>query len=274
VAVTLTTGTVDLVTPVIKVGSKSVITMAGSSTSMGSESAAEVHNDPRTDEHDVMVKKGSATVSRDGQEERLAENERVAFKQDQPGMNKTREIGAPTLVDPPNMQSEFVANDSQEVVFTWSETPNVKGYRIRISQNPYFSSVMLDAKVPEAQVKLKGFAEGAYYWVVQAIGPNGKESVESERNKFQIVFKKGDETPGVTLEIDSLVQLGRVIEVRGRTDPGAHVMVNGQSVPLVGADGSFSHFTGKLDLGENVITITAQNAKGGVKTIPRKVVIQ
>ncbi|MBZ5521998.1 MAG: FecR domain-containing protein [Acidobacteriia bacterium] len=273
VSVQLTTGTVDLQTPFFKPGSTSQVTVAGATATMGSDTSAEVHNDPRTDEHDIMVKKGQGTVTRDGQEERLTDNERVIFKVDQPGMVKSKEIGPPILVDPPNMQPVFMPGEGQEVTFTWSEVPNVKGYHIRVSKNPYFSSIVLDERVSAAQLKLKGFGEGSYYWVVQSIAPNGKESVESERNRFQIVYKTGDDQPGLTLQIDSLNQYGRVIEVRGHTDPGAHVFVNGQSVPLVGADGSFSHFTGKLEPGERVITVTAQNAKGGVNTQTRKVFI-
>jgi hypothetical protein len=51
-------------------------------------------------------------------------------------------------------------------------------------------------------------------------------------------------------------------------------MVNGFEVPSVKSDGSFSFFTPALPAGENVITITAQNSKGGVKTLQKKVVIQ
>ena len=39
-------------------------------------------------------------------------------------------------------------------------------------------------------------------------------------------------------------------------------------------DGSFFFFTPPLPNGENVITVTAQNAKGGVKTMQKKLVIQ
>jgi len=273
VSVTLTTGTVDLVTPVRKSGSKSVVTLSGASLTVGSETSAVAHNDPRTDEHDVTIRKGTGVINRDGQDEKIAENERVTFKQDQPGVTKTREIGPPTLVDPPNMQSVFVASEAQDVVFSWSEVPNVKGYHIRVSRNPYFSSLIVTSVVTDTKVTMKGFVEGAYYWSVQSIGSNSRESVESERNKFQIIYKKGDETSDLMLDVDALTQFGRVIQVRGHTEPGAHVMVNGQSA-VVNPDGTFSHFTGKLDPGEEVITVTAQNNKGRVSTKTKKVVIQ
>ena len=129
VAVQLTTGVVDLQTQVIKPGSKSQVTVAGAVAVIGSETSAVVHNDPRTDEHDILVRKGTTTVSRDGQEEKLTDYEKVVFKQDQPGLIKSKEIAPPTLVDPPNMQPVFTIGESQEVFFSWSEIPSVKGYR-------------------------------------------------------------------------------------------------------------------------------------------------
>jgi hypothetical protein len=74
--------------------------------------------------------------------------------------------------------------------------------------------------------------------------------------------------------LDPLIQHGHVIELTGKTEVEARVMVNGQEVPVIGTDGSFHYFTPPLPPGESVITITAQNKKGGVKTQQKKVVIQ
>jgi hypothetical protein len=51
-------------------------------------------------------------------------------------------------------------------------------------------------------------------------------------------------------------------------------MVNGQQVPLVGGDGTFQFFTPPLPNGANMITITAQNSKGGVRTEQKRIVIE
>ena len=97
----------------------------------------------------------------------------------------------------------------------------------------------------------------------------GKGSSESETSKFTLA-PKGSGT--LALELD-YVQLGHVIEVKGRTEPNARVMVNGQEA-VVGSDGAFHHFTNPLPTGENTITVTAQNARGGVNTATKQVVIQ
>ena len=78
----------------------------------------------------------------------------------------------------------------------------------------------------------------------------------------------------MALELEPFIQHGHVIEVKGKTQQGARVMVNGEQVPIIGDDGSFNYFTPPLPAGESMITITAQNERGGVNTQTKRVVIQ
>jgi hypothetical protein len=107
---------------------------------------------------------------------------------------------------------------------------------------------------------------------VQSVDVNGRESIESERNRFTVIPRNTDD--GLKLTLDPFVQHGRIIEVKGKTDSSARVMVNGAEVPYMNPDGSFRYLTPPLPNGENMITVTAQNAKGGVNTQSKKVVIQ
>ncbi|MGE0407262.1 MAG: FecR domain-containing protein, partial [Candidatus Korobacteraceae bacterium] len=260
VAVQLTTGTVDLATPMFAPGSRSQVIVAGATASFAADSTAMVRNDPKADRHEIMVKRGSGEVTRKGETVRLGDYERVSFKEDSTRMAKTREIAPPTLIAPANMMPIFKAGPIP-VEFSWSPIPSSQGYRLRIARNPYFTSTVYDRKVTSTQAKVPSLGEGAYYWAVQSVDPAGKESVESERNRFTIIAK-GPENVEIALELSPFVQHGRVIEVRGKTEPKARVMVNGQQVPLLRPDGSFEFFTPPLSDGENVITITAQNSKG------------
>jgi len=274
VAVELTTGTVDLSTGQYSQGSKSQVILAGATASLSPESKAMVRNDPRTDQHDFMVTKGSGEVARGNDIIRLGEYEAAHFKQDTPGFSKTKELAPPTLIAPANMLPIFVApNGGSPMDFTWTPITNAQTYRLRISRNPYFSSTVFDKKVPVPQMKVPSLPEGAYYWAVQSVDERGKESVESEKNRFTVI-SKGTEAVAIQLDLDPFVQHGHTIEVRGKTEPSARVMVNGFEVPNINSDGSFSFFTPQLPTGENIITITAQNSKGGVKTLQKKVVIQ
>ncbi|MBV8051150.1 MAG: FecR domain-containing protein [Acidobacteriaceae bacterium] len=272
VAVAVSTGTVDLATATYAQGSKSQVIVAGARASLAPDSAAMVHNDPNTDQHEILVKKGSGDITRNGETVRLADWEKVNFHSESAHMEKSKEIGPPTPISPANMAPIFASSDPK-VEFSWTKVGNAKGYRLRISKDPYFSSTLVDRAVKTADVLVSGLEQGAYYWMVQSVDGSGKESVESEKNRFTII-PKGKENEALSLELDPFIQHGHVLELTGKTEMGARVMVNGAEVPLVGNDGSFHYFTPPLGTGENVITITAQNAKGGVNTLQKKVVIQ
>ena len=273
VSVAVSTGTVDLSTATYVQGSRSQVTVAGATASLAPDSAAMVRNDPKDDQHEILVKKGTGDITRNGETVRLADWEKVSFQAEAPHMDKLKEIGPPTPISPANMMPMFVSSDPKPIEFSWTAMANAKGYRLRISRNPYFSSTIVDRKVNTADVLVSGLEQGAYYWVVQSQDAVGKESVESEKNRFTIISKRND-TAAINLDLDPLIQHGHVIELTGKTEVGARVMVNGREVPVVGVDGSFHYFTPPLATGESTITITAQNAKGGVNTLQKKVVIQ
>ena len=274
VAVAVSTGTVDLSTATYSQGSKSQVIVAGATASLAPQSAAQVHNDPKGDQHEILLKKGTSEVTRNGETVRLADWEKVSFQGAQTHMEKAKEIGPPVPISPANMAPLFASGEStKDVEFAWTPMANAVGYRLRISRNPYFSSTLVDKKINTADVTVTSLGEGAYYWLVQSYDVAGKESVESEKNRFTII-SKGKQTEAINLELDPFVQHGHVIEVTGKTENGARVMVNGREVPMITTDGTFHYFTPPMPTGESVITVTAQTAQGGVNTQQKKIIIQ
>ena len=274
VAVAVSTGTVDLSTATYSQGSKSQVIVAGATASLSPESTAQVHNDPKANQHEILMKKGSGEVTRNGETVKLANWEKVSFQGQQTRLEKAKEIGPPTPIAPANMAPLFSSGEaSKDVAFSWTPMANAVGYRLRISRNPYFSSTLVDKRVNTAAVTVTSLGEGPYYWMVQSYDAAGKESVESEKNRFTII-SKGKQTEAIELELDPFIQHGHVIEVTGKTQNGARVMVNGSEVPMVNADGGFHYFTPPLPQGEAVITVTAQTAQGGVNTQQQKIIIQ
>jgi len=273
VAVAVSTGTVDLSTATYSQGSRSQVIVAGATASLSPESAAQVHNDPKAEQHEILMKKGTGEVTRNGETVQLANWEKVTFRGQDSRLEKAKETGPPTPIAPANMAPLFSGDATKDVEFTWTAMANATGYRLRISRNPYFSSTLVDKKVNTAAVTVSGLGEGAYYWMVQSYDVGGKESVESEKNRFTIIAK-GKQNEAIDLELDPFVQHGHVIEVTGKTQTGARVMVNGSEVPMIATDGSFHYFTPPLPAGEAVITVTAQTAQGGVNTQQKKIIIQ
>ena len=79
VSVAVSTGTVDLTTATYVQGSKSQVIVAGATASLAPDSAAMVHNDPKGDQHEILLKKGSGEISRNGEVVHLADWEKVGF---------------------------------------------------------------------------------------------------------------------------------------------------------------------------------------------------
>jgi hypothetical protein len=273
VTVAVSSGTVDLATGTYVQGSRSQVTVAGATASLAPESAAVVSNNPKSDEHEILVKKGAGEISRNGEVVSLADWEKVSFHAESQRMDKEKEIGPPTPISPANMMTVVNGGESTPVEFSWTPMKNAVGYHLKISRNPYFTSNVVDRRVDAADVMVSGLNDGAYYWMVQSYDPEGKQSVESEKNRFSLVPRIKN-AEALKLDLDPFVQHGHVIELVGKTETGARVMVNGREVPLVGQDGSFRYFTPPLPTGENFITITAQNSQGGVNTQQKRIVIQ
>jgi len=72
----------------------------------------------------------------------------------------------------------------------------------------------------------------------------GKESVESEKNRFTIIVKGKKKSNWRSTSI--LYSARSCDRGYGQDRSGARVMVNGKEVPIVGDDGTFHYFTPPL----------------------------
>src|SRR3954468_8842342 len=216
VAVNVTTGTVDLTTGTLSQGSKQEVLMAGSRTEVKSDTSLQASNDPRGQKQEVVVKTGAADfVTQQGEKVPLSPYERLAVNSDTGQIVKTKELAPPILITPANLAPFFYSAASKIVEFSWSPVDNAHSYHVRVSKNPYFTSNVFDSKkVQDEVVRVTGLPEGAYYWVVQSVDEHGKESVESEKNKFTIVPRGTD--ANLALELNPMVQHGHVIEIPGK----------------------------------------------------------
>ncbi|MGC1962803.1 MAG: hypothetical protein WA676_08715, partial [Candidatus Sulfotelmatobacter sp.] len=121
VAVAVSTGTVDLSTATYSQGSKSQVIVDGATASLAPESTAQVHNDPKGDQHEILMKKGTGEVTRNGETVELANWEKVSFQASEPHMEKAKDAGPPTPISPANMAPIFTAgNETKDVEFSWT----------------------------------------------------------------------------------------------------------------------------------------------------------
>ena len=276
VAVQVTSGTVDLATGKFEVpGSTSQVAFADAMANLGEESRAVVQNDPKRNIHQMTMDRGDARVTRGSTTVQLGQYEKVTFSAKQPGLVREKVIAPPGLISPANMALNVVRTPrATQIEFKWSAVEGAKGYILEISPSGMFSNLVVNRKVEGTSTEVSGLDEGVYYWLVMSVDGSGNESQPSMPNRFDLV-QQISENHQAFLEITSITQHGRVVEVVGRTEPGSTVIINNQQVFNIAADGTFRHFTSPLPRkGSNQITITAQDRKGNTKTIRKTVVIE
>ena len=138
VAVAVSTGTVDLSTATYSQGSKSQVIVAGATASLAPESAAQVRNDPKADQHEILMTKGTGEVTKGNETVKLANWEKVSFQGEHAHLEKAREIGPPTPIAPANMAPLFSNGaPTKDVEFSW--TPMTSGCRANSGSRPISS---------------------------------------------------------------------------------------------------------------------------------------
>src|SRR5208282_5265331 len=118
---------------------------------------------------------------------------------------------------------------------------------------------------------ITGLDGGDYFWNVSATNAKKETSEFSETFRFTLVAQ--GKTQEMALEITGTQIHGRVVEIIGRTEPGAALIINGQPVPIIAADGTFRHFTEPLEPGQHTIVIIGENRRGGTNRVPVTIVV-
>ncbi len=272
VAVQVTSGVVDLSTP--PVTGESRVLIADAEASIRNRSRAVVSNNPDTNQHQILVSRGGAEVRRGSERVELGEYEQASFGGAGSRLEKRDVVAPPALLTPANMAPVAVREgQTAEVEFTWSAVATADSYRLKISPSPIFATLAVDRTLRSTSVRLPSLREGDYYWTVTSVDSNRRESQESEPSQFSVIRQANEGE--ILLLVDRYVQHGKVIEIIGRTEPGATVLVNNEPVFNVAPNGSFKHFTQPLpNTGPNRITITAQNSAGKLATLRQTITIQ
>ena len=107
VAVAVSTGTVDLSTATYSQGSKSQVIVDGATASLAPESAAQVHNDPKADQHEILMKKGTGEGHAQWRNRAVGQLGKSKLPGGRDAHGKSEGIGPPTPISPANMAPHF-----------------------------------------------------------------------------------------------------------------------------------------------------------------------
>jgi hypothetical protein len=187
-------------------------------------------------------------------------------------IQKSNVLAPPDLIAPINL-APIIAEDPKisPIRFEWKPVQDAVSYTLRVSTTSMFTKTVKEASVHGTAVEITGLDSGDYFWNVTATDGKKQTSEVGEIFKFTLVAQ--GKSQSMLLEIDATQLHGRVAEIVGRTEPGAALIVNGQSVPNVSPDGTFRHFTEPLEPGQHTISIIGSNRRGGTAMKQQSIVV-
>jgi hypothetical protein len=263
VGVHITSGQVDLQTATWQnPGSKAEVSFENAVASLRENSRAAVRSDPDTKEQQITVDAGSADLKRGDEHVDIGQYERATFPAGSGTITKSQVLAPPQLVEPLNLQPIIVADPKHDPIhFSWKAAATAKIYDFQTSTTTAFSHIVIERKTAATSVDVSGLDPGDYFWRVRAIDDKNNVSDESESYKFTLVAQGKEQE--MLLEVDDTELQGSVVEVIGRTEPGAALIINGAAVADIKSDGHFRYFTDPMTRGSHTIVITGQNRRGG-----------
>jgi hypothetical protein len=272
VSVHISSGQVDLATGTWEVpGSTAEVSFENAVATLRANSRAAVSSDPKTNEQQITVASGSADFSRGNEHVDIGQSERLSFPTGGP-VTKSDVLAPPELTEPINLSPLIVADAKRDPIhFSWKPVTTAVQYEFQASMTTSFDHVIMDKKVLGTSADISGFDPGDYFWRVRAIDAKNNLSDPSDPFKFTLVTQ-GKEVE-MFLVVDSTQLQGNLVEISGRTEPGAALIINGEQVADISSDGHFRYFTPPMTRGSHKIVITGQNRRGGTKIIPVEVVI-
>jgi hypothetical protein len=258
----ISTGSVDLATPNwSSPDSKAAVNVEDASAQLRQNSRASVKNDPQSNNHEIVVSTGSAEVQRGDQKIELTQWEKASFPTGGT-IQRSNVLAPPSLVEPLNLAP--IINEKPKISpvhFVWKPVEDAVSYTVRLSATTSFRTIVKQAKSSGTSADIIGLDPGEYFWNVTA--QNAKKETSEVSETFQFTLVAQGKSQDMMLEIEGTQLHGRVAEIVGRTEPGAALIVNGQSVPNIAPDGSFRHFTEPLEPGQHTISIIGSNRRGG-----------
>jgi hypothetical protein len=179
----------------------------------------------------------------------------------------------PQLTAPPN-RADIAYEDlpGSVTLLVWNAVPGAASYRVMVDYGPTFARPLFDRRVDQraTQLDVRGLEASSYYWKVAALDARGSEGSFSETWLFTLARAPAKPASPPPLAFDGAELKGNILHVRGRTEPGANLTLNGERLE-VQADGSFNEFlTFEGGPGATVV-LRATTRKGGTVEERRRV---
>ena len=207
----------------------------------------------------LSLHKGDAQLMVGGKRVNLHENYGVTIDADGQAGEAVELPPAPTPRLPTQGSAAYYRDVPPRLRFSWKPTEPTNNYRLTVARDPQFRQVVVDEEVSGTTFAHGNLKRGQYFWRVQALA--GKtEGVPSEPRALTVVQ---DRTPPA-LYVQKLPKVVHqsAVTLRGKTEPGAKIYVEGTPVKVDG-EGTFQHRV-YVKPGASLIVIEAVDSAGNV----------
>lgn len=271
-AVQMRVGSVEVATT----NDTSAVRTPGTQIIIESDSTAQVGVD-QTQATQVVATRGATSVApeKGGAPVRVATGEKVSSSP-QGVISPVKKLApAPTLLSPADGQV-YQLLPNLTVEFLWGEQAGSTGYVLQVSRSRLFATQEINSRRTGVGASAKVTSEGAFYWRVASIGPDGDIGPFSPFRRFRVSGggkSSADRTPPVlTMKVPFHVG-GQFFTFAGTTEPGATVFINDEEVD-VESSGNFQKLVGFDKVGRNTVVIKAIDPAGNQTVQSQTVMVE
>ncbi|NNG47183.1 MAG: hypothetical protein HKM86_08750 [Deltaproteobacteria bacterium] len=208
----------------------------------------------------ITVFEGIAEVGSKGQTVRVEANQGVTVNLGESPGGVQSLPKPPVPVSPSNNGIHYYRDLPPKILFSWKGNVRMNAYRFILAKDPGFRDVVEAERISKSRFAHGNLEGGIYYWRVSGL-TGWKEGAFSETRRIRVV--KDVEPPLLQVHFPTeTVGLNQKIVLRGMTEPGAHVFVQGKPVRF-DESGAFEHPL-MLKPGVNIIVVEAVDAAGNV----------
>jgi len=216
----------------------------------------------RVDDEDksiVTLFSGEAEVEAGGESVRLEANQITRIEGDAPPAAPVELPKQATLLTPVADAKFFFRDLPPRIRFSWDAPPQAERYRLQVASDAGFNRLILDEELTANRFLHGNLVPGTYFWRVSVDDGKG-EGAFSPARSFRLT--RDLVPPELTVEPLPERVSGSDIDIRGRSEKGAHIYIGGNAI-AVAADGSFRYRL-PLEPGANVIVVEAADEAGNI----------
>ncbi|MEO8275122.1 MAG: hypothetical protein ABI639_02825 [Thermoanaerobaculia bacterium] len=180
--------------------------------------------------------------------------------------------------DRPSDNFEVSLTAVKTLGLSWEPVSQAARYALQVSRSRLFVDNVIDVASRTKTAATLGLqGEGTFEWRVAAVGRDGLQGPWSSPRTFRVLAaespgEKGDKTPP-ELVVDQVQAYGNIFIVAGRTEAGASLKINGETV-AVAANGTFTKTVLVPKEGWSILELRSTDSSGNETTVRHRVFVE